>query len=206
MQVLPPIGSPDIDDRQLGVSESNGAAGSGTPKPSQARTEAFRTLFDTNYADIDRYCRRRAPDARAADAVSETFLIVWRRFDDLPSGPDARLWLYGTARNVLANLHRSQTRQERLHRRMVDEPTRLTLAVENASQDPAAVVIGEPSPVIDAMATLSPDDQEVLALIAWEGLTHAEAAVVLGCSTNAVGIRMHRARHRLADAIEKATS
>lgn len=193
---------PSIDDRQRALTDSSPA---GTPALNGARTEAFRELFDANHSDIERYCRRRAPEATAAEAVSETFLIAWRRFDDIPSGPDARLWLFGTARNLLANLRRSQTRQDQLHLRLIDEPTRLAPSLNTASLDPSIQVVGEPSPVLDALATLSNDDQDVLTLIAWEGFTHAEAAAVFDCSANAVGIRIHRARQRLADAIEKAT-
>jgi RNA polymerase sigma-70 factor (ECF subfamily) len=45
---------------------------------------------------------------------------------------------------------------------------------------------------------LPDDDRERLALVAWEGLDHGEIAGVLGCSRNAVRIRLHRARKRLA--------
>lgn len=183
---------PSIDDRQPALTAA-----------SNERTNAFRELFDANHADIERYCLRRAPEATAAEAVSETFLTAWRRFDDLPTGPDARLWLFGTARNVLSNLRRSESRQSRLHLRLIDEPT--PPPASTAALDPSITVVGEPSPVLDALATLSADDQDVLTLIAWEGFTHTEAAAVLDCSTNAVGIRIHRARQRLADALEKAT-
>jgi RNA polymerase sigma-70 factor, ECF subfamily len=36
----------------------------------------------------------------------------------------------------------------------------------------------------------------------WEGLTHAETAHVLGCSTNAVAIRLHKARKRLQEELK----
>jgi RNA polymerase sigma-70 factor (ECF subfamily) len=51
--------------------------------------------------------------------------------------------------------------------------------------------------VRDAIERLRPVDREVLELVMWEGLTHAEAAQVLGCSTNAVAVRLHKARKRL---------
>jgi RNA polymerase sigma-70 factor, ECF subfamily len=44
----------------------------------------------------------------------------------------------------------------------------------------------------------------VLLLIAWEGLEPARAAKVLGCSRNALAVRLHRARKRLAAAIDRA--
>jgi RNA polymerase sigma-70 factor (ECF subfamily) len=46
----------------------------------------------------------------------------------------------------------------------------------------------------------------VLALSAWEGLDHGQIAVVLGCSRNAVRIRMHRARRRLAARLPDGTA
>lgn len=163
-----------------------------------ARTEAFRSIFESNHRDIEAYCHRRVSEAAAHDAVSETFLVAWRRLDDIPAPPNDRLWLFGVARGVLANLRRGEARRDNLHLRLVNEPTSPV-----ASLDPATEVVGEPSPVLDALDTLSQDDQDVLTLVTWEGLSHAEAAQVLDCSTNAVGIRLHRARQRLADALTK---
>jgi RNA polymerase sigma-70 factor (ECF subfamily) len=50
--------------------------------------------------------------------------------------------------------------------------------------------------VRQALARLRPHDQEILRLAEWEELTHAELAVVFGCSVNAVTIRLHRAHRR----------
>ena len=49
-----------------------------------------------------------------------------------------------------------------------------------------------------AFARLSPADQEVLALTAWDGLSQAEAGAVLGITAGAYGVRLVRARRRLA--------
>jgi RNA polymerase sigma-70 factor (ECF subfamily) len=38
----------------------------------------------------------------APDVVAETFLVAWRRLDDVPADPLP--WLYGVARRVLARL------------------------------------------------------------------------------------------------------
>jgi RNA polymerase sigma-70 factor, ECF subfamily len=51
--------------------------------------------------------RRASPDA-AQDVVADTFLVVWRRLEDVPA--DALPWLYGIARRVLANQRRSADR------------------------------------------------------------------------------------------------
>jgi RNA polymerase sigma-70 factor (ECF subfamily) len=157
------------------------------------RAERFRGLYDATYADIVAYCRRRVDPDTVGDAVGEVYLTAWRRFDDLPTGTSGRLWLFGVARHVIANLTRSAARRERLHLRLVSDPT--AVAVADPGSDEAA------SRVLEAFATLGDDDQEVLRLVTWEALSHAEAGEILGCSANAVGIRVHRARARLAAAL-----
>ena len=52
-----------------------------------------------------------------------------------------------------------------------------------------------------ALCTLSEPDRELLLLVAWEGLTSAEAAEVLGISKVAARSRLHRARHRALQAL-----
>jgi RNA polymerase sigma-70 factor (ECF subfamily) len=49
-----------------------------------------------------------------------------------------------------------------------------------------------------AWQALSTADQEILALHVWDGLTHSEAATVLGCSRAAYSMRLARAKRRLA--------
>ena len=62
-----------------------------------AQTEQadFRTLFETYYDAVDRYCLRRLPIDAAADAACETFAVAWRRIDDLSFDDDVLPWLYG---------------------------------------------------------------------------------------------------------------
>jgi RNA polymerase sigma-70 factor (ECF subfamily) len=48
-----------------------------------------------------------------------------------------------------------------------------------------------------ALQELRPFDREVVLLVYWDGLSHAEAASVLGCSVNAVALRIKKAKARL---------
>jgi RNA polymerase sigma-70 factor (ECF subfamily) len=74
------------------------------------RTSRFEGLFREHYPAVRAYVSRRAPYELAQDVIAETFLIAWRRFDDLPSDPLP--WLYGVARRLLANQRRSAGRGE----------------------------------------------------------------------------------------------
>jgi DNA-directed RNA polymerase specialized sigma24 family protein len=53
---------------------------------------------------------------------------------------------------------------------------------------------------------LTPADQEVLRLVAWDDLTPDQASRVLGCSPGAFRVRLHRARQRLADELAKRSN
>ncbi|RFU38840.1 sigma-70 family RNA polymerase sigma factor, partial [Actinomadura logoneensis] len=57
--------------------------------------------------------------------------------------------------------------------------------------------------VAAALRSLPEADRELLTLVGWEGLGHAELATVLGCSRNAVRVRLHRARRRFARALRR---
>jgi RNA polymerase sigma-70 factor (ECF subfamily) len=48
-----------------------------------------------------------------------------------------------------------------------------------------------------ALQELRPLDREVIRLVYWDGLSHGEAASVLGCSVNAVALRVKKAKVRL---------
>jgi RNA polymerase sigma-70 factor (ECF subfamily) len=145
-------------------------------------------VYDENYHRILGFALRRVQPADAADVVAETFLVAWRRLDEVPEGEAARLWLYGTARRVLANHARAARRRERLAAKLDELP--------QPAGEPATG--SEELDVSAALARLRPADRELLALAAWEELTAAEIAVVVGRSAGAVRIGLLRARRRLA--------
>jgi DNA-directed RNA polymerase specialized sigma24 family protein len=161
-----------------------------------ADREAFAALYARHADAVYRYALRRAPSpADAEDVLAETFSVAWRRIADVPVGQELP-WLYGVARRVLANHRRSAGRLERLRSRLQAEPAPLVPLV------PGGDVPGDDPDVLAALAALSEADQEILRLSLWEGLTTAELAAALGISENAVYIRLHRARQRLAARFE----
>lgn len=158
----------------------------------------FTQMVDLTLPDISRYALRRAANAAdAEDVVAETYAIAWRRRHELPAGPDALPWLYGVARRVLANSRRGTRRWDRLRSKVAGQrsPT-----PSGAAAEPDGIV--ERQPVLDALRRLPGADAELLRLLTWEQLTHAEAAAVLGTSENAVALRASRARRKLAGILD----
>jgi len=145
------------------------------------------------------YALRRVESPEdAADVVAETFLVAWRRLDEVPVDDGGRLWLYAVARRVIANLHRSERRRTRLGQRLAE-----SLRTELATQPAPA---GEAAEVLRVMGGLGDGDRELLLLISWEELSPGEAAEVLGISSLAARSRLHRARRRLRALLEQRES
>jgi RNA polymerase sigma factor (sigma-70 family) len=162
------------------------------------RRSRFEEIYTAHCTPMLGYALRRTANGDdAADVVAETFLVAWRRLDDVPPGDDARLWLYGVARRVLANHHRGERRKSELS-------DRLSRDLAPVHHDPEYT--GELALVAAAFRSLPEADRELLALVGWEGLDHAEIAAVFGCSRNAVRIRLHRARARFATAVSRFDS
>lgn len=158
----------------------------------ESRRDRFERIAPTLIEPVRRYLARRSDPTTAEDVLAETLLVCWRRVEDLPDDPLP--WAYGVARLCLRNAERSARRQERVAARV-------------AALDPPAEHTPEPAePDVDLLAALDalrPEDAELLRLWAWEQLGPAEIATVLGVSANAVSIRLHRARGRLADRLRK---
>jgi RNA polymerase sigma factor (sigma-70 family) len=160
------------------------------------RRQRFDALFASYSSDIVAYCgwRARSP-SDAQDAAAEVFLTAWRRLDDLPEGDAARMWLYATARRVIANQRRSSRRHVALYTRLANE------AASRPHEPPSSD--REETLVHEALRRLGPRDREVLLLAEWEGLSPAQIAAVLGCITVTARGRLHRARRRFRTAFDE---
>lgn len=156
-----------------------------------SRARRFEAIFRDSYPRILAFALRRSVDRDAAEEVAaETFLVAWRRLEAVPTEPLP--WLFGTARNVLANQRRSARRREAVGPQValdsVDLPDLATPIPEQVADRQAFT---------RAFSKLRLRDREVLALSAWEGLSPGEAGQVMDCSAATFSLRLHRARGRL---------
>jgi RNA polymerase sigma-70 factor (ECF subfamily) len=155
--------------------------------------DRFERIYRENFRIVLRFALARTSPDRATDVVAETFLVAWRRLDDVPA--EARPWLLGVARRVIAGQFRSEARRAAL-------AVRLRVAQPEGSGSPdLAAALADREEVLMAFAALGERDQEVLRLVAWDGLSAAEAAEVLNVTRLAFAVRLHRARRRLGQAL-----
>ncbi|WP_326726106.1 sigma-70 family RNA polymerase sigma factor [Streptomyces sp. NBC_00243] len=172
-----------------------------TRRKQQAR---FERLAHVVVEPLHRYLLRRAGADMAEDVLSETMLVLWRRIDDVPGpgtgsdpdpepnadpdpSPDEVLpWCYGVARGCLANARRADGRRLRLVERLIRTQQRPPTGAADHSDLHAA---------LGALGAL---DREVVQLWAWEELAPRQIAEATGMTSNAVSIRLHRAKKKLA--------
>lgn len=158
-----------------------------------AACKRLTSALKRDAADVLRYLERRLGAEDAADALAEVMMAAWRRADAVPAGSEqSRMWLFGVARNVVANTVRSEQRRGRLAERL-----RETMVAALASGRPA----DEGVEVRDAIAKLSPDQAELVRLIHWEGFTVAAAGEILGIPASTARTRYQKARADLREAL-----
>jgi RNA polymerase sigma factor (sigma-70 family) len=161
---------------------------------SETERQRFAAVFLELSPRIYSFARRHCDPVSAQDVTAETFLVAWRRMDQLPDAPLP--WLLGIARNVLRNQVRATIRRDRLVEAITSVPATSRLG-QAADAEPL-----ERSRLAEALTQLTDRERESLLLVAWDGLTPAQAAAVTGCSANTFARRLSRARARLTAALE----
>lgn len=155
-------------------------------------TEWFDRFVRETYKPVGAYLLARIGKEEAADALAQVYEIAWNRIDDIPGTPLP--WLIGVARNVLRHHWRDEARRARLFERISD-------GLSHRSADIAETFVQRHT-TLTAFQSLGDDDQDLLLLVAWDGLSTSQVAKALGCSQAATAVRLHRARRRFIRALE----
>ncbi|MFD6099655.1 RNA polymerase sigma factor [Nocardiopsis flavescens] len=158
-------------------------------------TDRLADLYDRYHARILAFCLLRADETVAEEVASETFVVAWRKLSAVPDPPLP--WLLGVARNLLRKQYGARMRRETLLRRLADLSDRR----DEQDWDVAERFVLRES-AVRALGGLSEKHVEALTLVAWHGLSPAEAGRVVGCSSGTFSVRLHRARRALARALE----
>lgn len=138
------------------------------------------------------YLLHRTDPQTAQDLLQEVFVVAFGKIEEVPAPPLG--WLFGTARRLLANRYRGFRRQDQL----------ITRLLEDVGAESESDTYELKEAFAQTLATLTRGDRDVLTLTGWYDLTPTEAAAALGCSPSTYAVRLHRARKRLAAALEAA--
>ena len=157
----------------------------------------FERAYRDHYSAVVKFAARQVNNYEdAQDIAAATYLTAWNQHLRLPDEPYMRSWLLFIARRHVSNFWRAKRRS-----------TRLLIAVAISAPmlsdaSPTSVRLELPfglsrATLEEVMSALGSKDRTVLRLIYWNGYTHAAVANALGCSVNAVSLRVSRARESL---------
>lgn len=133
--------------------------------------------------------RMTGSPADAEDLTQESFIAAFQQLDSFRGEAKFSSWLYRIATNRCLNWQQRDTRRER--------------AYENWGREREVVSFTEPHPdavsvqVQQALLKLDDKQRAAIVLTTYEGMNHAEAARVLGCSETTVSWRIFAARRKL---------
>lgn len=159
---------------------------------SHSEHASVRDALEASAADLLAYLERRIGRQDAPDILSELMVVAFRRASSVPVRPlEARMWLFGIARNLVLNAERADRRRLRLVDRLRALPDG---SAARASDDGADVR--------DAVQRLGTETAELVRLVHWEGFSIAEAASILDISASTARGRYQRAKAQLRAELE----
>jgi len=159
---------------------------------------AFIDLFERFRPRTLRYLKGILGSDAADDAQQEVWLAVFRGIARVTNPGAFRTWLYQTTRHRAIDVLRKEKREsELLAAKRLDEPEPLETptnpGVEALDPDALDAELGE----------LSAIHREVLLLRYWEGMGYGEIALISGCSVGTVRSRLHHAKRRLREVMDR---
>jgi RNA polymerase sigma-70 factor (ECF subfamily) len=149
--------------------------------------DAFADLIREHQRMIHSLCYRMTGSlAEAEDLAQQTFIRAFEHLDGFRAEARFSSWLYRIAMNLCLNWQQHRARQERLYHEWSEQ------ARGESGADTARA-----QQVQEALLKLNPKQRAAVILTVYDGLNHAEAAQVLGCSETTVSWRVFTARKKL---------
>jgi len=148
--------------------------------------EAFGQLYELYLDRIYRYVYHRVGSTvEAEDLTEQVFLRAWEHLGSYNDrGLPFTAWLYRIAHNLVIDYHRT---------RKQTEPLSENLEEHRPGPEEAVACRLEAAEVADALRHLPPDQQQIITLRFVQGLSHAEAAVIMGKNEAALRALQYRA-------------
>jgi RNA polymerase sigma factor (sigma-70 family) len=158
---------------------------------------AFRTLYERHAGWLSLRLARRCNDAElVADAVQDTFVVIWQKPRSFRGDGDVAAWLWGIAiRRLISRLRKRSD---------------VAAAFGSSDSVPAAedevLLSVEYGDMGAALARLSPEMRAVIQAVVLDGLSAREAAQLLNVPVSSVKTRLFRAKAHLRAALAEGLS
>ncbi|MEY4434512.1 MAG: hypothetical protein RIR16_552 [Actinomycetota bacterium] len=155
----------------------------------------FEALYREHAAQLAAFLARRVDRALVEDLAADVIEIAWRKRNQAEPGIYLG-WLFGIASRVVANHRRKSARRSAIE---------LLLPAPESAPSAETLALSDTG-LSKAWAKLSSNEREILALAFFEQLSHNQIATALNVTTNAVGIRVHRAKNKLENLLNQERS
>lgn len=163
-----------------------------TVENSGDRNGSLVRLMNAYEKDVFRICLALLKDvSMAEDAVQETFLKVYRKFDTFRGECSEKNWILKIAIHTCKDLQRSKWF------RHIDR--RITL---ETIPEPLMPLVQEDSDLINAIFSLPAKERQIIMLYYYEGMTLTEVAQVMEVSSAALSKRLKKIRIKLKQYME----
>jgi RNA polymerase sigma-70 factor (ECF subfamily) len=136
--------------------------------------------------------------ADAEDLAQETFIRAYGQIGAFRGTAKFSTWLYRIAVNTCLNWKQSEARRFQMQTNCAEE---LSAQFANGESSPAEN--GACQQVQSALLKLPAKQRAAIVLTIYDGLNHAEAAHILGCSETTVSWRVFAARRKLKGWLSK---
>jgi RNA polymerase sigma-70 factor (ECF subfamily) len=190
MRTFPVVGSPIEEPKAWAASVENDG-------------NAFAVIFDMHRDRVYHHALRMTTNVHdAEDVAAAAFFELWRLRKSVRVVDGSVLpWLLVTTTNLSRNLRRGIRR----YRALIES---LPRATEVRSSEDVALemieVIRLATNVREAISTLAPEDAALVTLTTFEHYSSAQVGAALGITDGAARTRLHRARIRLAAALQSS--
>lgn len=155
--------------------------------------EAFEALARQHYSLVYRTAYKWCGTKETAeDVTQEVFIKVGRSIHSFKGGSAFTTWLYRITVNAAKDHFRSESTKRKRLADYADDRWHADQLEAAATSNPVSTGV-----VYAALDTLSTKLKEATVLVLAEGLTHREAARVLGCAEATVSWRLFEAKKKL---------
>lgn len=162
----------------------------------------FESFVAKYVSPVRKLAISRIGPSRADDVVSDVFIAAWELQQTAGATATTLPWLLAVTVNKCRMAARAESAWlRRLARGQILVANGWTDAFEDALVDrvDATAVHGD---LLSAFSQLSAQERDVMTLVAWAELSPTEVAEALDMPTATVRSHLHRARHRMATALD----
>lgn len=165
-------------------------------KACEGDRDAFSALIEAHYDFIHSVAWRWSGVAGDAEDIAQDVCIrLARAVRGFKGKSSFRTWLYTLTLNAVRDHQRQAARRSRDEKRLANDPLYVSAANEREDNSDDALWT--------FVRTLPEKQRDAVLLVYAEGLSHAAAADVIGCSEKTVSWHLHEARKRLKDLVRK---